>query len=163
MKQIIELSVNGEIYETAVESQVTLLEVLRGQLGLTGTKEACGTGECGSCTVLMDGKPVLSCLILAIDCQRHEITTIEGLSTGDELSPVQQAFHDVGAIQCGFCSPGMILTATALLADNPRPSEENIKKSLEGNLCRCTGYNKIMEAVKLAAKRRETGFPPARE
>jgi aerobic-type carbon monoxide dehydrogenase small subunit (CoxS/CutS family) len=156
LEQIIELSINGEIQEAAVESQVTLLEVLRGQLGLTGTKEACGTGECGSCTVLMDGKPILSCLILAVDCQRHEITTIEGLSTGGGLSPVQQAFQDVGAIQCGFCTPGMILTATALIENNPLPSEEDIKKSLEGNLCRCTGYNKIMEAVKLAAERGTT-------
>jgi carbon-monoxide dehydrogenase small subunit len=152
VKRLIELSVNGENHELAVESQVTLLEVLRGELGLTGAKEACGTGECGSCTVLMDGKPVLACLILAVDCPRHSITTIEGISAApDKLAPLQQAFLDTGAIQCGFCTPGMILTVGALLAENPLPSDEEIKKGLEGNLCRCTGYNKIMEAVKLAA------------
>ena len=157
MKQVIELCVNGENYELAVEPQVTLLEALRGELGLTGAKEACGTGECGSCTVLMDGKPVLACLILAVDCPRHAIATIEGVSPGpDKLAPLQQAFLDTGAIQCGFCTPGMILTAGALLADNPRPADEEIKKALEGNLCRCTGYNKILEAVKLAAGRAET-------
>ena len=152
MKQVIELCVNGEDHELAVESQVTLLEVLRGGLGLTGVKEACGTGECGSCTVLMDGKPVLACLMLAADCPRHAITTIEGIAAApDKLSPLQQAFLDTGAIQCGFCTSGMILTAGALLEKNPHPTDEEIKKALEGNLCRCTGYNKIMEAVKLAA------------
>jgi carbon-monoxide dehydrogenase small subunit len=152
VKQLIELCVNGENHELAVESQVTLLEVLREQLGLTGAKEACGTGECGSCTVLMDGKPVLACLILAVDCLRQPITTVEGLASApDKLTPLQQAFQDTGAIQCGFCTPGMILTAGALLGEIPRPTDEQIKKALEGNLCRCTGYNKIMEAVKLAA------------
>jgi carbon-monoxide dehydrogenase small subunit len=153
VKYLIELSVNGETHEVAVEAQVTILEVLRGQLGLTGAKEACGTGECGSCTILMDGKPILSCLTLALDCPSHEITTIEGLSTVDGLSPLQQSFQDCGAIQCGFCTPGMVLTAGSLLEENPQPSEEEIKKALEGNLCRCTGYNKIVEAVKLAAER----------
>jgi carbon-monoxide dehydrogenase small subunit len=152
VKQVIELCVNGENHELAVESQFTLLEVLRQQLGLTGAKEACGTGECGSCTVLMDGKPVLACLMLAVDCPRHSITTIEGVSSApDKLAPLQQSFLDTGAIQCGFCTPGMILMAGALLAETPRPADEEIKKALEGNLCRCTGYNKIMEAVKLAA------------
>ena len=153
MKYLIELSVNGETHEVAVEAQVTILEVLRGQLGLTGAKEACGSGECGSCTILMDGKPILSCLTLALDCPGHEITTIEGLSKVDGLSPLQQSFQDCGAIQCGFCTPGMVLTAGSLLEENPQPSEEEIKKALEGNLCRCTGYNKIVEAVKLAAER----------
>ncbi len=157
MKQLIELWVNGENHELAVESQATLLEVLRGELGLTGTKEACGTGECGSCTVLMDGKPVLACLILAVDCLRRSITTIEGISSApDKLAPLQQAFQDTGAIQCGFCTPGMILTAGALLAETPHPTDEEIKRALEGNLCRCTGYNKIMAAVKLAAGLAET-------
>jgi carbon-monoxide dehydrogenase small subunit len=153
VKYLIELSVNGETHEVAVEAQITILEVLRSQLGLTGAKEACGTGECGSCTVLMDGKPILSCLTLALDCPGHEITTIEGVSTADGLSPLQQSFQDCGAIQCGFCTPGMVLTAGSLLEDNPQPTEEEIKKALEGNLCRCTGYNKIVEAVRLAAER----------
>lgn len=153
MKRIIELNVNGEPRELAVEPQATLLEVLREQMGLTGTKEACGTGECGSCTVLLAGKPVLSCLMLAYDCEGQEIVTIEGLAKGDRLTPVQQAFQDCGAIQCGFCTPGMVLSATVLLKENSNPSEEEIKKALEGHLCRCTGYNKIIEAVKTAAER----------
>lgn len=151
MKQLIELSVNGESYELAVEPQATLLEVLRNDLGLTGTKEACGTGECGSCTVLIDGRPVLSCLTLALDCTGQDIVTIEGLAEGERMSPVQQAFQDCGAIQCGFCTPGMVLSATALLEQNSRPTEEEIRKALEGHLCRCTGYNKIIEAVNKAA------------
>jgi carbon-monoxide dehydrogenase small subunit len=153
VKRLIELTVNGERHELAVEPQETLLEVLREQLGLTGTKEGCGTGECGSCTVLLAGRPVLSCLVLAMECRGQEVTTIEGLSLGGRLTPVQQAFQDRGAVQCGFCTPGMVLAATALLKDNPRPTETEIKKGLEGNLCRCTGYNKILEAVKLAAER----------
>ncbi|MBI4633454.1 MAG: (2Fe-2S)-binding protein [Deltaproteobacteria bacterium] len=152
MKRLIELTVNGELHELAVEPQATLLDVLREQLGLTGTKEGCGTGECGSCTVLLAGRPVLSCLVLAMECQGQEVTTIEGLSVDGRLTPVQQAFQDRGAVQCGFCTPGMVLAATALLTENPRPSEAEIKKGLEGNLCRCTGYNKIIEAVKLAAE-----------
>ncbi|NIS62276.1 MAG: 2Fe-2S iron-sulfur cluster binding domain-containing protein [Proteobacteria bacterium] len=153
MKQLVELSINDETYELAVEPQTTLLEILRDRLGLTGTKEACGTGECGSCTVLMAGKPILSCLALAMDCQRQPIITIEGLSKGGKLTAVQHAFLDQGAIQCGFCTPGMVLSSTALLEENPSPSEEEIRKALEGHLCRCTGYNKIIEAVKKAAER----------
>jgi aerobic carbon-monoxide dehydrogenase small subunit len=153
VKRLIELTVNGEQHELAVEPQETLLEVLRQQLDLTGTKEGCGTGECGSCTVLIGGRPVLSCLFLAVECHGQEITTIEGIAADGRLSPVQQAFQDSGAIQCGFCTPGMILSATALLEEKPRPSESEIKKGLEGNLCRCTGYNKIIEAVNLAAER----------
>ena len=152
MKQLIEIHVNGEAYELAIEPQTTLLEVLRDHLGLTGTKEACGTGECGSCTVLIEGKPILSCLALAVDYPNKEIITIEGLSQGEKLTPVQQAFVDCGAVQCGFCTPGMILSASALLEKNPSPSEEEIRKALEGHLCRCTGYNKIVEAVNTAAK-----------
>jgi len=151
MKAIIQLRVNGERHELAAEPQQTLLEVLREELGLTGTKEACGTGECGSCTVLLDGRPVLSCLTLAWDCEEQEITTVEGLATEGRLSPVQQAFQDTGAIQCGFCTPGMLLSTTALLEGNPKPCREEIEKALEGNLCRCTGYNKIMDAVERAS------------
>ena len=156
MKQLIELSVNGEAYELAVEPQTTLLEVLRDYLGLTGTKEACGTGECGSCTVLIEGKPILSCLALAVDYPNKEIITIEGVSQGEKLTPVQQAFVDCGAVQCGFCTPGMILSASALLKKTPSPSEEEIRKALEGHLCRCTGYNKIVEAVNTAARQMAT-------
>lgn len=152
MKKVIELSVNGESHELAVEPQATLLEVLREQLGLTGTKEACGTGECGSCTVLVAGEPVLSCLTLVLDCQGKDILTIEGLAKGNQLTPVQQAFVKYGAIQCGFCTPGMVLSVTALLNENSGPSELEIKKALEGHLCRCTGYNKIVETVKIAAE-----------
>jgi carbon-monoxide dehydrogenase small subunit len=151
VKRMIELSINGETCELAVEPNATLAEVLRDQMGLTGTKVACGTGECGSCTVLIDGRPILSCLTLAVDCQQQAILTIEGVSEGETLTPVQQAFHDRGAIQCGFCTPGMVLSTTALLKANPRPSTTQIQKALEGHLCRCTGYNKILEAVQQAA------------
>lgn len=151
MKRLIELLVNDETYELAVEPQATLLEALRDNLDLTGTKEACGTGECGSCTILVGGKPILSCLALAADYQNQSILTIEGLSEGEELTPVQQAFVKYGAIQCGFCTPGMVLSVTALLDENSRPSELEIKKALEGHLCRCTGYNKILKAVEIAA------------
>jgi carbon-monoxide dehydrogenase small subunit len=151
VKRLIELSINGETCELAVEPNATLAEVLRDQMDLTGTKVACGTGECGSCTVLMDGRPILSCLTLAVDCQRQPILTIEGLAEGETLTPVQQAFHDCGAIQCGFCTPGMVLSTTALLEVNPHPSTAEIQKALEGHLCRCTGYNKILEAVQQAA------------
>lgn len=151
MKRLIELSINGEICELAVEPNTTLVEVIRDQVGLTGTKVACGTGECGSCTVLIDGRPILSCLTLAVDCQKQDILTIEGLSEGEALTTVQQAFQDCGAIQCGFCTPGMVLSTTALLEANPHPSAPEIQKALEGHLCRCTGYNKILEAVQQAA------------
>jgi carbon-monoxide dehydrogenase small subunit len=152
MKKLIELTINGEAYELAVEPNATLAEVLRDRLNLTGTKEACGTGECGTCTVLIDGRPILSCLTLAVDCGNQSILTIEGLSAGDKLTPVQQAFHDCGAIQCGFCTPGMVLSTTALLEENPHPSTPDVQKALEGHLCRCTGYNKIIEAVHRAAE-----------
>jgi carbon-monoxide dehydrogenase small subunit len=153
VKRLIELSVNGATYELAVEPNATLAEVLRDQIGLTGTKVSCGTGECGTCTVLMDGRPILSCLALAVDCQKQSILTIEGLSVSEKLTPVQQAFHECGAIQCGFCTPGMVLSATALLESNPKPSTREIQKALEGHLCRCTGYNKIIEAVQQAAEK----------
>ena len=151
-KRLIELSVNGEHHEVAVKDNDTLLEVLREKLGLIGTKEACGMGECGACTVLLDGKPMLSCLILAPDAVGSEIVTIEGLSRGDELDPVQDSFIQHGAVQCGFCSPGMILTAKELLAREKSPSEEQIREAISGNLCRCTGYVKIVEAIQAAGR-----------
>jgi len=152
-KQLIRFNVNAEPCELAVGAQETLLEVLRNHLGLTGAKEGCGTGECGTCTVLIGGHPVLSCLTLAADCEGMEIVTIEGLAIGNNLTPVQESFLELGAVQCGFCTPGMVLATTALLRDNPRPTEYEIKKALEGHLCRCTGYNKIFEAVEQAAKK----------
>ena len=151
MTRLIELSINGETCELAVEPNTTLAEAIREQVGLTGTKEACGTGECGTCTVLIDGRPILSCLTLAVDCRNQDILTIEGLAEGETLTPVQQAFQDCGAIQCGFCTPGMVLSTTALLEASPHPSTQDIRKALEGHLCRCTGYNKIFEAVRQAA------------
>jgi len=157
-KQLIRLHVNGNIHELALESQATLLEALRGHLGLTGTKEGCGTGECGSCTVLIDGQAVLSCLILAVDCENRQIVTIEGLAVGTDLTPVQKAFLEAGAVQCGFCTPGMVVATTALLRTTPRPSEAQIKAALEGHLCRCTGYNKIFEAVQQAAEKLSRSF-----
>jgi carbon-monoxide dehydrogenase small subunit len=151
-KRLIELRINNDSYDLAVEPQRTLLEVLREDLGLTGAKEACGTGECGACTVLIDGKPILSCLTLAIEVQGKEIITIEGLTGGGDLHPLQKAFIQCGAIQCGYCTSGMILNAKSILDENPKPSREEILKGLEGNLCRCTGYNKIVEAVMEASK-----------
>ena len=147
MKQLIELKVNGESYETAVDPHRTLLEVLRENLGLTGAKEGCDLGACGACTVLIDGKAVLSCLTLAVDSQKKEITTIEGLAKEGKLHPLQQNFVDHGAIQCGFCTPGMILSAKAMLDKSPKPTEEEVKRGISGNLCRCTGYTKIIEAI----------------
>lgn len=150
-RTIIQVHVNGEAHEVAVEPQATLLEVLREELGLTGTKEGCGTGECGSCTVLVDGSPILSCLTLAADCEGRAIQTVEGLTPEGKLTPLQEAFVDAGAVQCGFCTPGMVLSATALLRENPRPALPEIEKALEGNLCRCTGYNKIVDAIQRAS------------
>ena len=152
-KKVIELSINDELYVLAVEPQQTLLEVLRDSLNLTGTKEGCGTGECGSCTVLLDGKPVLSCLMLAVECLNREITTIEGMGSIESMTPIQEALIEKGGVQCGFCTPGMVLAATAMLNQNPKPSEAEIKRSLEGHLCRCTGYNKIIEAVEAAMEK----------
>ncbi len=151
MKQLIELRVNGEVQDVVVEPQVTLLEALRERLGLTGTKRGCDMGQCGTCTVLLDGQPVRSCLTLAVDAQGREITTIEGLARNGELHPLQRAFHEHGAIQCGFCTPGMILTARALLDENPTPTVGEVERAVSGNLCRCTGYVKIIEAITAAA------------
>jgi carbon-monoxide dehydrogenase small subunit len=150
-KQEIQLEVNGNPYSVSVLPQRTLLEVLREDLGLTGTKEGCSEGECGVCTVLLDGVPVRSCLLLAVDVRGRKITTIEGLSKNGKLHPIQNAFIEHGAIQCGFCTPGMILSAKALLDEKPSPTEEEIRVALSGNLCRCTGYVKIFKAVQAAA------------
>jgi len=146
------MTVNGSQIEIGVGDEETLLETLRQRLGLTGTKQGCDLGDCGSCTVLLDGKPVLSCLTLAADVQGHDVLTIEGLAQGEELHPVQRAFHEAGAVQCGFCTPGMVLTAKALLDTHPNPDRETIRGALSGNLCRCTGYVKIVNAVENAAK-----------
>lgn len=151
MKQIIELRVNQNTYDVAAAPRDLLVDVLRRKLGFIGTKKGCGQGDCGTCTVLIDGRPALSCLTLAVACQGKEILTIEGLETNGELDPIQQSFIDRGAVQCGFCTPGMILSSKALLDENPQPSLEEIKRGLAGNLCRCTGYRKIVEAVQAVA------------
>ena len=152
-KAHIQLRVNGEPVEVAFAPHKTLLEVLREDLGLTGTKHGCELGECGCCAVLVDGKPVLSCLMLGVAVEGHEVSTIEGMAPGAELHPLQEAFADLGAAQCGYCTPGILLTAKALLEETPRPTLDQIKQALSGNLCRCTGYIKIYEAVELAAAR----------
>jgi aerobic-type carbon monoxide dehydrogenase small subunit (CoxS/CutS family) len=146
------LTVNGTPYEVAIEQHQSLLQLLREELHLTGTKEGCSEGECGACTVLLDGKTVDSCLIFALEAQGREVTTIEGLAQGDQLHPIQKAFAEYGAVQCGFCTPGMILAAKALLDSNPHPTELEIRQGISGNLCRCTGYVKIVEAIQAAAR-----------
>ena len=156
MKQKIKLNVNGATKLLKVDIHRTLLEVLREELRLTGVKYGCGNGECGACTVLVDGKPVSSCLTLALSVDGKQIATIEGLAKGGILHPLQEAFIDHGAIECGFCTPGMILTSKALLDENPEPSEDEIRQYLRGNLCRCTGYSKIIDAV-LAASGKPKG------
>ncbi len=143
----LQLKVNMQKYEISVSPTMTLLEILRGEIGLTGTKKGCGTGDCGACTVLLNGKAVNACLILAADTMGTEITTIEGLAVNGKLHPIQQSFVDHGAIQCGFCSPGMIMSAADLLSRNPNPTAEEAKNAISGNLCRCTGYIKIIEAI----------------
>ena len=153
MKARLSLTVNGEAHEVLVPVHKTLLEILREDLGLTGTKHGCELGECGTCTVLVDGEPVLSCLALPVDLTGTAITTIEGMARGAELHPLQRAFAELGAAQCGYCTPGILLTAQALLADIPVPTRDVIKAALAGNLCRCTGYTKILDAVELAALR----------
>ncbi|MBN1858946.1 (2Fe-2S)-binding protein [Candidatus Bipolaricaulota bacterium] len=149
----ISLMVNGDRETADVAVSLTLLEFLRDRLALTGTKEGCGIGECGACTVLFDGLPVTSCLVLAVEADGHEIKTIEGESVDGTLSILQQAFMDAGAVQCGFCTPGMILSARALLSRTPTPTREEIVESIAGNLCRCTGYDAIINAISLAAER----------
>lgn len=152
MKKEIRLMVNGNQYDLLINPHWTLLKVLREQIGLTGTKKGCESGECGTCTVIMDGETVLSCLVLAIHAQGKEILTIEGLAKDGKLDPLQDAFVKFGAIQCGFCTPGMIMSSKALLNRIPNPSVDEIKNGISGNLCRCTGYVKIIEAVKNASK-----------
>ena len=149
----LELTVNGEFAPVSFPSYKTLLEVLREDLNLTGTKHGCELGECGACAVLVDGVPQLSCLVLALECQGRSVETVEGMAAGSELHPLQAAFADLGAAQCGYCTPGILLTAKALLAHEPNPSRERIKEAISGNLCRCTGYQQIYEAIEEAAKR----------
>ncbi|OGL46799.1 MAG: hypothetical protein A2161_16620 [Candidatus Schekmanbacteria bacterium RBG_13_48_7] len=151
-KRPICLTVNGRKYEVYVKPNRLLIDVLREDIGLIGTKRGCGIGDCGTCTILMDGYPVFSCLVLALEAAGHEILTIESVSNGNELHPLQQAFIDHGAIQCGYCTPGMILTALSLLIHNPHPTEDDVRLAISGNLCRCTGYQKIIDAVLSAAE-----------
>src|SRR5688572_6616615 len=151
----LKLEVNGESLEATIAAYKTLLEVLREDLGLTGTKHGCELGECGACAVLVDGEPQLSCLVLVLECQGRAIETVEGLARGAELHPLQAAFADLGAAQCGYCTPGILMTAKALLERHPAPSRERIKEAISGNLCRCTGYQQIFEAIEEAARRME--------
>ena len=151
MKRLMRFNINGEIYEDEIDVRRTLLELLREHFGLTGTKRGCNEGECGACTVLLDGKPVTACFVLAIEAEGKRIETVEGLEKNGELHPLQKAFMEHGAFQCGFCTPGMLMAAKGLLMENPKPSEEEVRKSIAGNLCRCTGYNKYVEAILDAA------------
>ncbi|MDW7711045.1 MAG: (2Fe-2S)-binding protein [Deferrisomatales bacterium] len=156
-KRILPLTINGDLYEVACAPNATLLETLREKAFLTGTKRGCDLGACGACTVLLDGEAVLACLTLAVEAEGREVRTIEGLSQDGELSPLQKSFVEHGALQCGFCSPGFLMSATELLAENSRPKREEIRRKLAGNLCRCTGYVKIVEAVEIAAARMSGG------
>lgn len=151
--QPIRLSVNGQAHDVMVDPQESLLQLLRDQLRLTGTKEGCSTGYCGACTALVDGAPVNACLFFAVDADRCEITTVEGIAdSGSSLHPLQRAFVEAGGLQCGYCTPGMIMSAAALLAENPSPSEHDVRAALAGNICRCTGYQSIVQAVLLGAE-----------
>ena len=153
MKIRLTLTVNGEPADVLADGYKTLLEVLREDLGLTGTKHGCELGECGACAVLVDGQPLLSCLLLAAECDGRTVTTVEGLAADGQLHPLQESFADLGAAQCGYCTPGILMTAKALLDREPHPSRERIREALSGNLCRCTGYAQILDAVEAAAKR----------
>ena len=154
MKRVrMKLCVNGEEQEVLFHSYKTLLEVLREELGLTGTKHGCELGECGACAVLVNGEPLLSCLELALECEGRHIETVEGLQQGDQLHPLQSAFADLGGAQCGYCTPGILMTAKALLEREPNPSRERIREAISGNLCRCTGYQQIYESIEEAARR----------
>ena len=154
MRQI-EIKVNDVMHEVDVQPWDTLLDVIRDKLGLTGTKEGCGLGECGACTVIMNGKTVNSCLVLAVEADGKQITTIEGLAEGNKLHPIQQAFIDLGGLQCGFCTPGMIISAKAMLDENQNPTEEEIRRGISGNFCRCTGYTKIIQSIQAAVPKKE--------
>ena len=156
------LRINGEERPVVFPTHHTLLEVLREECGLTGTKHGCELGECGTCAILVDGRPVLSCLVLAAEMAGRQIETVEGMQQGNDLHPLQAAFADLGAAQCGYCTPGILLTAKALLAENPRPAAREVQEALAGNLCRCTGYHKILEAVDLAAARMRGEEPVVR-
>lgn len=161
MKQLIELQINGINHDVIISPEDLLIDVLRQKLFLTGTKKGCGQGDCGTCTVLIDGRRALACLTLAISCRGREILTIEGVERDGELHPIQKAFIEKGAIQCGFCTPGMVLSAKALLEENLEPSLSEIKRGMSGNLCRCTGYTKIIDAVQAAAENlRKEAVPP---
>jgi len=153
MMREIQLKINGESYDVSVKPNETLLDVLRDKLDLTGTKKGCDTGQCGACTVVLDGKPVNSCLVLAVEAQGKDLLTIEGLASNGQLHPLQTAFVEEGAVQCGYCTPGMILSAKALLDENPTPTEEEVKQAIAGNLCRCTGYVKIVKGILAAAEK----------
>jgi aerobic-type carbon monoxide dehydrogenase small subunit (CoxS/CutS family) len=162
-RQVVALAVNSERVELFLPVHKTLLEVLREDMQLTGTKHGCELGECGTCTVLIDGRPELSCLVLPVQVEGRAITTIEGMANGSELHPLQQAFAELGAAQCGYCTPGILLAAKSLLESNGRPAREEIREALAGNLCRCTGYSKILDAVELASERIKLSSPLAGE
>jgi carbon-monoxide dehydrogenase small subunit len=157
MRELIRISLNGEEVEVAVRPNATLLEALRDDLGMTGAKKGCGDGDCGACTVLLDGLPVSSCLVLAMQADGRKVQTVEGLAEEGRLHPIQQAFVDAGGVQCGFCTPGMLLSAKSLLDANPDPDDRQIREALAGNLCRCTGYQKIVDAVRRAAEELRRG------
>jgi carbon-monoxide dehydrogenase small subunit len=147
LKHPINLKVNGDSYDLVIEDRKTLLEVLREELGLTGTKEGCDSGDCGACTVIVDGKAVLSCMLLAVEAQGKDITTVEGLAEGTRLHPLQESFLKHNAVQCGYCTPGMLLSAKALLDENPKPGEEDAKTAIAGNLCRCSDYSEVVASI----------------
>ena len=152
MEHLINLKINGEPYKVSLKANMTLLDFLRDEIGLTGTKKGCDTGQCGACTVLLNGKPINSCLVLAVDAHGKEILTVEGLGRNGKLHPLQESFIQEGAVQCGYCTSGMLLSAKALLDENPAPKEEEVKRAIAGNLCRCTGYVRIIKAVLTAAR-----------
>jgi len=153
MKQLMRFNINGILYEDEIDIRRTLLELLRESFGLNGTKKGCNEGECGACTVLLDGRPVASCLLLAVEAQGKRIETVEGVSHDGELHPLQQAFINHGSFQCGFCTPGMLMAAKGLLNENPKPSEEEVRRAIAGNLCRCTGYNKYVKPYWIQPKK----------